>query len=119
MLYNRVPESITIMKYSSLYNQLQNGLGNKLYYTPKLQRIGFTQELAKYLRFIDRKDRIREEDMRAVVEAVLIQYGTVHHLEEHPKFKGNVDYSITKNYEFKANQLSPYHGTVDYMLWLN
>ena len=60
------------MPYLSLHNQLQNALGSKIYYTPKLQKIGFSEELAKYLRYIDRKDRIREEDMKSMVEAVLV-----------------------------------------------
>jgi hypothetical protein len=101
LLYNRVTEPITALTGLELHSQLQNALGSKIYYTPKLQKIPFTEELAKYLRYLDRKDRLRKEDLRSLVEAILTEYGAVHGLESHPKWMDKLDYSITRNYVFK------------------
>jgi hypothetical protein len=84
-----------------------------------LQRFAFTEELAKYLRYLARKDKIKNDDLRSLTEAILTEYGIVHGLENNKLFKDNLDYSITRNYEFKPNDISPFYGKVDYMIWLN
>ena len=119
MLYDRVPEPFSRMSYPSLHSQLQNAIASKVFFTPKLQKMPFTPELAKYVRYLDRKDKIKESHLKGLVEAVLVEYGAVSKLEDHPKFKGNLNFSISRNFRFEENELSPYHGEVDYMLWLN
>ena len=119
MLYNRVPEPFATLQASSLHSNLRNALANKFYFTPKLQKLPFTNEVAQYVRYIDRKDKIKVSDMRSLVEAILTEYGTIHRLENHPKFKDNLDYSISRNFVFQPNELSSYFGEVDYMVWLN
>ena len=76
---------------------------SKIYFTPKLQRIRFTEELHKFIRFLCRKDKIGLADMRAFTEAVLVEYGAVHGLEGSPLFKDNLNFTISRDYEFKAN----------------
>ena len=100
MLYNRVPEPFSRMSYLSLHSHLQNAIASKIFFTPKLQKMPFTPDLAKYVRYLDRKDKIKESDLRGLVEAVLVEYGAVNKLEDHPKFKGNLNYSISKNFQF-------------------
>ena len=79
----------------------------------------FTEELHRFIRFLSRKDKIGVADMRAFAEAVLVEYGAVHGLEGSAAFKDGVNFSISRDFEFKANELSPFHGKADYMLWLN
>lgn len=67
MIYNRVHEPISTMSSNELNSHLRNALANKIYFTPKLQKIPFTQELAKFVRYIDRKDKINVSDMRSLV----------------------------------------------------
>lgn len=50
---------------------------------------------------------------------MITEYGVVHGLEDHQQFKDNLSYSVTRNFEFKENELSPFYGRVDYMIWLN
>lgn len=71
MLRNRVHEPFTTLSPASLHNNLQDAITSKLFFTPKLQKMPFTDELAKYLRYISRKDKIKVEDMRSLVEAIL------------------------------------------------
>jgi hypothetical protein len=42
----------------------------------------------------------------------------IHGLDGHPSFP-DLNFAITKDYEFKPNEMSPFHGKVDYMVWLN
>lgn len=41
-----------------------NQLGNPYLYTPKIQKIRFTDELAKYLAFLTRKQTVFPKDLR-------------------------------------------------------
>jgi hypothetical protein len=103
MMYRNVPEDFYTLSHLALPKGLFNGLSSKIYYTPKLQKFGFTEELDKYLRFLNRKDKIKVGDLRSLTEAILTEYGVIHGLEGHPIFKDNLNFSITKNYEFQAN----------------
>lgn len=117
-IYKRVPEDFYSIDSNTLPKGLYNCLTSKIYYTPKLQRIAFTEELRKYIRFLNRKDKLKAVDMRSLTEAILTEYGAVHGLQPSPALP-DLDFSITKNYHFHVNELSPFHGSVDYMLWLN
>jgi hypothetical protein len=117
-LYKRVPENFCNVHPRALPRGLYDALASKIYYTPKLQKFAFTEELDKYIRFLNRKDKLKVPDMRSLTEAILTEYGVIHGLEGRPAFQ-DLNFSITKNYEFFANELSPFHGTVDYMIWLN
>jgi hypothetical protein len=117
-LYKHVPEDFYNLGHKALPSGLYNCLSSKIYYTPKLQRIAFTQELSKYTRFLNRKDKLKTVDMRSLTEAILTEYGAVHGLQASAALP-DLNFSITKNYQFHANELSPFHGSVDYMLWLN
>lgn len=64
-LSNRVSEDFRNLSFESLPKGLINGLTNKIYYTPKIQQFAYTEELAKYIRFLNRKDTLRPVDMRA------------------------------------------------------
>ena len=66
---------------------------------PKLQKMPFTPELSKYVRYL--KDKIKESDLKGLVEAVLVEYETVSKLKDHPKFKGNLNFSINRNFRFE------------------
>ena len=50
---------------------------------------------------------------------MVTEYGVVHQLDTHPKFVNNLNYSVTRNYQFRPNELSSYFGEADYMVWLN
>jgi hypothetical protein len=67
----RVTQDFRTLQFDSLPKGLRYGLTNKIYYTPKIQRFAYTDELAKYIRFLNRKDTLRPIDMRAFTEAVL------------------------------------------------
>ena len=73
----RVTPGFRNLDYDQLPKGLRNGLTNKIYYTPKIQRFAYTEELAKYIRFLNRKDTLSATDMRAFTEAVLTEYGAV------------------------------------------
>jgi hypothetical protein len=45
-----------------------------------LQKIPYTEELGKYVRFLARKDKLKINDMRSFTEAILTEYGAVHGL---------------------------------------
>jgi len=119
MLYQKVPEPFRTLTPANLHSNLYNVFCSKVYFTPKLQKFVYTDELAKYVRYLTRKDKITNTDLRSLTEAILTDYGAINGLDANPKFKNDIDYSITKNYVFKANELSPYFGEVDYMVWLN
>jgi hypothetical protein len=70
-LYKRVPEDFRNVHPHNLPRGLFNGLSTKIYYTPKLQKIAFTEELHKYIRYLNRKDKIKVDDMRSLTEAIL------------------------------------------------
>ena len=119
ILYNRVPEPFTTLQPASLRGDLKHSLMSNIYYTPKLQKLPFTPSLTEYISYLNRKDKIKVNDMRSLVEAILTEYGAIHGLEQSENFKGKVEYTINRNYLFKQNQLSPYFGHVDYMVFLN
>lgn len=76
-LSKRVTQDFRNLDYDELPRGLRNGLTNKIYYTPKIQRFMYTEELAKFIRFLNRKDTLCPTDMRAFTEAVLTEYGAV------------------------------------------
>jgi hypothetical protein len=80
LLYKRVPDPIRNITPISLPSSLNQAFGSKIYYTPKLQKLAFTEELAKYLRFINRKDKITDADLHSLTEAILVEYGNIHGL---------------------------------------
>lgn len=118
-LYNRIPFSFNQLNFDQLPRRYSDCLASNLFYTPKIQNIPFTVQLSKYLRFLQRKDKITNTDLKSLVQAMITQYGVVHCLENHVKFKDNISYSVTRNFEFKQNEFSPFYGRVDYMIWLN
>jgi len=65
-LYKRVPENFYNMHPNALPRGLFNALSTKIYYTPKLQRFTYTEELDKYIRFLNRKDKLKVADMRSL-----------------------------------------------------
>ena len=42
MMYNKVPGSLSSLKYEELPSSLTNCLSSNIYYTPKLQNLPFT-----------------------------------------------------------------------------
>lgn len=70
-LYKRVPEDFHNLHPHALPTSLFNTLSNKIYYTPKLQKFSYTEELDKYIRFLNRKDKLKATDMRSLTEAIL------------------------------------------------
>ncbi len=52
---------------------VQNGLTSKIFLTPKIQRIAYSRELGKYLKYLRRKDFIDEKkDLRNLAENILL-----------------------------------------------
>lgn len=79
-LYIHVAEDFHHLHPLALPRGLVGTFRSKIYFTPKVQRIPFSEELHKFIRFMNRKDKIGVADMRAFTEAVLVEYGAVHGL---------------------------------------
>ena len=54
-----------------LLTPLSNSLVGKIYYTPKIQKVMYTDELAKYMAFLSRKNKIDSSDMKKLTENIL------------------------------------------------
>lgn len=54
-----ISENFYTMPPLALSRALRNQLASKVYYTPKVQKFAFTGELAQYLRYLNRKDKIK------------------------------------------------------------
>lgn len=107
------------MEISSLPSAVINGLTSQIYYTPKVQRMPFTVELARYLRFLQRKETVSVADLRKLTESILTEYGVIHGLENEPKFAEGINYGIERNFYLPLNDLIPYEGEVDWLLSLD
>lgn len=70
-MYKHVPENFHQLSYEALPKGLSNCLNHQIYYTPKVQRLQYTEELEKYIRFLNRKDKIKAHDLRSLTEAIL------------------------------------------------
>lgn len=55
-----------------------NELGNNIYYTPKIQKIPYSDELVKYMAYLSRKKLIQPKDMRQFTENLITQFGHVY-----------------------------------------
>jgi len=49
-----------------------------MYYTPKIQKIMYSDELVKYMAFLSRKRTVQAKDMRDLTENLLTEFGNVY-----------------------------------------
>ena len=70
-LYNRVHSPIKLTNPYEVPVNFLTTITSGIYYTPKLQRIPFSEELGKYLRYLNRKDKITNVDLRKLTEAIV------------------------------------------------
>ncbi len=55
-----------------------NELGNNIFYTPKIQKVLYSDELVRYMAFLSRKKTVDSKDMRKLTENILTEYGNVY-----------------------------------------
>ena len=47
-----------------MYPSFMNELANNIFYTPKIQKITYSDQLVRYMAFLSRKKLIKPNDMR-------------------------------------------------------
>lgn len=54
--------------------QLVNQYLNPIFWTPRYQKLPYSEELLKYIRFLQRKKTLTNEDFKQMVENILLEY---------------------------------------------
>ena len=102
------------LKINDIPSSIVSSYCSPIFFTPRYQKISFSHDFLRYVRYLRRKDKINHVDLKSFVENLITEYHTIF-CEDHP----DKQIHMTKQFYISPLRLTTFHGHVDWIFQVN